>query len=53
MEDKIRRVQRHPVYLKSNFTMSSFNIRHIVRVSTNFKSKPKEEKLELGFASTW
>ena len=28
-------------------------MRHIVRVSTNFKSKPKEEKLELGFASTW
>ena len=43
-------VQRHPVYLQNNSTISSFNIRHI---STNFKSKPKEEKLELGFTSTW
>ena len=46
-------VQRHPVYLQNNSTISSFNIRHIVRISTNFKSKPKEEKLELGFTSTW
>ena len=46
-------VQRHPVYLQNNSTIFSFNIRHIVRISTNFKSKPKEEKLELGFASTW
>ena len=46
-------VQRHPVYLQNNSTISSFNIRHKVRISTNFKSKPKEEKLELGFASTW
>ena len=42
-------VQRHPVYLQNNSTISSFNIRHIVRISTNFKSKP----IELGFASTW